>query len=310
MQFLGTNLAIYKRLTGYPLDSKGRPQLDGSGVPMNREVIGPPNSTLDGSPPQLPSYGVRIPMMKEAFRGQRGLTSNDPDALRALQKGFDPRNMRQVPVFDENTTGRKWADIWPCVTFRWSGAAFNASTSYYADPFIDQDGGSAPFDVTNRDGDVVQSGYKSNDVRPLPEAYDHLYVITVWSKDPIERALLVDCVLGLFPGRGGLTVQWQSGESHTCDMSQERIDHIDSGTQGAGATVGGEEQRELGTVLLYRVEAYRDNTTSDYGVQGLFSYPAILERLLEMDDLQTGLIVRPEEDLNLQELETLPAPIT
>lgn len=316
MLFLETDLAVYKRLSGYPLDAKGRPQLDPNGVPVNRERVGPPDlnlyeqvwdpitETYSAVAPLLPSYGIRIPVLKSgANRNQFGLTSNNPAALRMFEDGFEPYNFRQIPVFDENIEGRKFDDVFPCVTFRWASTTPEPKTYVYHDPFTSQDTSSAPVTIRNLSGDVVQSGYQQSSVRPHPEAYNVMYVITAWAKTKVEMQLISDEILKLFPQKGGINVQWASGETHTCDMLLQRIDTLDGAGDLISAPSAPEEQRQYVRAHAYLIEAYADNTVNKFGVSDTRSVRVIEERLMELDHLN-GLLVDDEVDLN--SLEILP----
>lgn len=316
MLLLEAELAVYKRLTGYPLDAKGRPLLGTDGLPKNREVIGPPDllpyeriydpitDTFQPVFPKLPSYGIRIPTMKAPFMGQRGLTSQDPVALR-LFDGFESNSFKQVPVFDQNISGRKWEDVWPCVTFRTMAVDFDPKVFVYHDPFNDPDTSSAPFDVQNYKGDVVQQGYVKNLVRPTPDSWVITMVITAWAKESMELALLCAEIMKLFPPKGALTVTWASGEQHTCDMLLQRTETLDSGGNDVFATQGPEEQRSFARAFVFQIEGYFDNTANKYGIQGSAlaqrEQIAIRERLLEIHDIMTG-VAGAERDLNLNEL--------
>ena len=95
MPFLATDFAIFKRLTGAPLDSQGRPLRDPIGIPANQERVMPPDQGGGFGP----SYGVRIPLLKHPYDTAHGLSSKDPDAYRMFAKGFDKDSFRQIPVF-------------------------------------------------------------------------------------------------------------------------------------------------------------------------------------------------------------------
>lgn len=342
--FLATDLALYKRLVGYPLDDKGRPQLDAKGVPVNREVIGPPgmngydrlwdpiNKVFIAAPPLLPSYGIRLPLAKGPFKAQRGLTSRDPDALRAGSNvpsldpnvviapvnakvqptlpspwdlGFESQSFRQVPVFDENITGRKYDDVYPCVTFRWSDTEYEPRTFIYHDPLATPDLGSPPVNILNRNAQTVESGNANRLVRPHPESWNPIYTITAWAKNEMELAIIAHQIMYLFPGKGAVTIQFQDGSTHTCDMLLQRMQTIDEGNDEVLQTQGSDEQRAFGRQFIYLIEGYLDNTTNAFGVQDVRSVPVVLQRLFEIDDIVNGAIVMPQTDLNLQELSPI-----
>lgn len=316
MMPLEVDLALYRRLSGAPLDERGRPQTDGNGEPINREMIGPPDlrpyervydeetATYTAVLPTLPSYGVRIPLVKGSSR--HGLTSFNQDAVPLFDK-FEPHSFRQVPVFDQNMTGRKIDDVWPCVTFRWMGMDFDAKTFVYHDPFGSQDTESPAVNITNRLGTTIQSGYSRNLRRPHPQAWSLSYVVTVHAKSLVELALICSSVTRLLPARGALNVSFADGSQHACDMLLQRTETMDEGGNEVLMTRGPEEQRSYARAFVYTVEGYEDNTVNKFGVLDTRSTVAIRERILELDRLQDGILRAQEsnEDLNLGELSPL-----
>jgi len=307
---LEVDWAIYKRLVGFPLDSSGRPRLDpATGLPVNREVIGPPDlnpyeriydeatGEFTTVYPRLPSYGVRIPLVKGP-RAPQGITTFNPDGLPLFDK-LERNAFKQVPVFDQNITGRKIEDIWPCVTFRWSGLDFDPRVFVYHDPFGAPDTSSPPYSVLNRDGAVVQSGFEKNIVRPHPESWPMTYVITAFAKSEIELGLICSQIVRLFPGRGALNVEFADGTVHPCDMLLQRTETLDEGGDQVLMTRGGEEQRGFVRAFVYTVEAYTDNTVNAYGSDDIRKVTAIKERILELDSVMGGLATKEsEQDLN------------
>ncbi len=317
MIFLEVDLAIYKRLTGYPIDHHGRPQTDGAGIPINRERIGPPgmnpseraynSETEEFTPiyPVLPSYGIRIPMMTGTFRGQHGSTSYDPASIPLFER-FEPHTFRQVPVFDQNITGRKIDDVWPCVTFRWFGLDFDPKVFIYHDPFISPDTTSELVQIRNSEGLLVQEGYAHNLVRPHPDSWPMMYVITAYAKTHIEMGLICAEIIRLFPARGAINVQFASGEVHPCDMVLQRTETLDEGGDQALLVRGPEDQRGLARAFIYSVESYIDNTVNKFGVLDTQSVVAVRERLLELDLIMGDLSIQNDNrDMNLGELEPI-----
>lgn len=321
MIFLETDLAIFKRLVGYPLDSQGLPLLGEDQRPVNREVIGPPDMNpfeqvwdpikQEMVPvfPRLPSYGIRLPQPTGDADIKRGLTSRNPNALgvTAFQK-MSRGLMRQVPVFDDNLFGRKHTDIYPAVTFRWIDTEPDFSTYLYHDPIERQDTRSTPESIVNGNGDTVQSGYALNYVRPLPHGYKPSYMITGWAKTAWEAGLLSAQILALFPMKGALTITQQDGSEYTCDMLLDRTVTLDPPTNPLSHAE--EEQRLYGRGYVYTVEAYLDNTTNDFGVgDSAFAarkVPAVLERLFEINLMMSRLAVSQQGEVDLNDLELKP----
>lgn len=296
MSSLAVDLAIFERLTGAPLDSHGRPERGVDGLPKNRSVIGPPGRGL------LPSYGVVVPIQVGAYKGDRGLTSRDPDALRLFDKGWDRRVTRQVPIFNQNVEGRDWADVWPCVTFRQSDERPRDNTYIYHDPFESFDETSDPVTITNRYGEVIAEGYSKKNVRPHPESVDYYYTFTCYSKSEFEMAWIQNQIRNLFPQKGAIVVQMADGSSLPFDMYEESVRYEDVNDQKA--TASEEEQKFFKRSYVYRVEAYMDNTVNGFGVEAIYQYENLVrERLLTLMDLQK--FISRNTELNSQELQPL-----
>ena len=298
MIFWAVDLAVYRRLTGAPLDQQGRPLLDSNGVPTNRHRVLPP----DHGGGTGPSYGVRVPVMRHPHEPSRGLTSCD-QTVRGSYEQFS-KALRNVPIFDENVSGRKWVDTWPCVTFRWNGQQPDPSVYTYFDTIITEDMASTPIQLVNADGDVIQSGYEARYERPNPESYKVQYVITAQAKSQAELGFICAQIVYLFPQRGALQVEWASGEIHTCDMLYLTSMALDAFGDDITPGVGADEQRGFKRAFVYEVEGYLDNTTNDYGTNDLlYNSTLIYERILELGDIQERMMRACE--LNSLELEPL-----
>lgn len=320
MIFLELDLAIYKRLTGFPLDSNGRPQLGTDGHPINREVIGPPdlnplekvwdeaNQQFIPVYPTLPSYGIRLPMPKNSQDAKRPLSSHSPPTSPTAYGRFEPNSFRQVPVFDQNLEGRKHTDIYPAVTFRWIDLEPDPDVFIYHDPFCNQDQGSTPVELRNAQGDVIQTGYSQNIVRPAPDGWKPVYMIVAWAKTLWEVALMSAQIAALFPQKGAITLINQDGRPDTCDMLLERNVTIDP--DNLPLAQAEEENRLFGRGFVYSIDVHLDNTTNEYGIQGspiaARKTPAIIERLLELDLLMQGVAITQQRELDLNALELKP----
>lgn len=285
MMFLELEWALYKVLTGYPLDGKGRPQVDGKGIPVNRSAFGVASSG------RKPSYGIRIPQTVAGFDARRGLSSQDPEALRLFKKGFSPNTFRQIPVIDENIEGVRFTDIWPCVTFRQEGFTFNPATYYTGDDLIQRpEPGSPTVTLTNAAGDLIATGYESYVQRPHPEAFDVSYTITVHAKNRIDRDLISQQILYLLPARTALEVEYQDGTTHVCDMLLSDSATFDFAANELEVSVSGDEQRYYTRAFSYLIEGYFDNSTNEFGVNDITRFPAITQRLFELANIQNVLV--------------------
>ena len=320
MFLLEAEYAIYKRLTGYPLDSQGRPLLGADNVPVNREVIGPPDMypnekilnpvTLEMEPqyPLMPSYGVRLPLLKAPSRPGEGLITNNPSATRALE-GYHTNSIRQVPVFDLNAEGREWSKIWPCVTFKMLQPEFDPRVYIYHDPFGAEDLESPRVDIRNKYGDIIKSGYDKSTRRPHPESWVAEWAIVARSKSQVELALLCSEIIKLFPARGALLVDRIDGTRQAVDMIYRRSESDDEGGDRTFGTASPDNQRGLARAFIYAVELYFDNSGDSFGVQDspLAATRAanVSQRIVELFDLQSGLVETPATDVNLQELDPI-----
>ncbi len=303
MLSLACDLAIFKRLTGHPLDSQGRPVRDPvTHIPINRHVIGPPN----GSDETLaPSYGVRIPTPK----GPTGLDlkTNNPDAIKLYDAGFHRDDYRQVPVFWDGTTGREWDGIWPCVVFGQSGEIEHDVYTYYAD--IDQVDLSAGTAILDDGTTEVPAGYFTS---PQPEQSIYTYVIKAYAKNRVEMSLLDDQIKRLFPQKGAILVERADGSLVPFDMIRGAVDDISPrGSDKEKALIG--DQRFYAKAYNYRIEAYGDYTVRGFGDQ--FSQEktsVILTHVMEMVDFQTQVVTQSfeisttlEEPLDVQRTRRL-----
>lgn len=291
MFLLAADMALFERLTGAPLDAQGRPVLGPDGRPKNRSLFGPPNVG------RLPSYGMRIPAFRAPYTGEEGLTSQNPSATK-ISDGIAPHGFRQVPVFDENVGGRKYADIWPAVTFQWTGLDFNPVTQLFGLAMEENDPSVPLAEIKNAQGDVVARGSGQKISRPLPDEWDLTYQITVWSKNSVEFRLLCQQVIYTLPPRGALEVQLQDGSAHACDFLLLRSSPT---ATDASLTAAPGEQRQFGMAFVYQLETYVDNSQNAYGIEDNRTLSTIQERLLTMNQLQSELVT-PEVDLNAMEL--------
>jgi hypothetical protein len=269
MAYLAIDLAIYERLTGAPLDGQGRPLLDSRGVPRNRSCIAPPLHPKV----RLPSYGIRIPQIKENAANSEQVVRPSDILL---------RSWRQVPVFSDNMTGELFQNAWPAVSFYWFGESFNGSTYVYADPFIEPDPGAPTVEINNRE----LSGPTRARYRGHPDAYDVTYVIRAWALDPTELRLICKRIKELFPARGALEVEQANGDKTVFDMMLESVENLDESGQNVEASIEA-EQRNYSRGFIYRIEAYEDNTMDE---ASMWVETTVRSRLLELARVQGTLV--------------------
>lgn len=290
---LAIDLAIYERLVGAPLDSNGRPKLDANGIPVNRSIVAAASHVT----PRLPSYGVRLPAIRQGVDGSRGATGHNVAPLHPV-KDFRYVAPRQVPVFPLNVEGRDWRVIFPCVAFYWYETDFDPSTFIYDDPFCSVDP-SAPI-VSSQEapaGQITQ-GSTRNKFSNHPDAYTETYIIRVWAKSLHEIKLLVSEIRRIFPARGVLEVERASGGKMPLDMILDRIENLDTNGPDVPMSQNSAEDRFFSRAFVYRVESYEDldggfdsvgpGCTANVSQAQWFD-GTIQQRILELADAQDNL---------------------
>lgn len=295
MNFLAVDLALYERLVGAPLSSRGTPKTDARGIPVNRLLLAPPGAPMT----RTPSYGVRVPVLRQGVGASK-------DATRALRpnKDFVFNTHQQIPVFPVNIESREWPTVWPSVTFYWYDLLFNPSTYTYADQFCEPADGTPELEVTNRNGEVIASGPREQTFRAHPEPYDATYVIRTFSKSFAETKWMSKAILDLFPARGVLEVEQADGSKLALDMSLDRVENLDEMGQNVAMSAEG-EQRFFSRGFIYTVEGYADNTggfnalecgRGGGGPNGSWTERSITDRILELADMQNNLLATCDID--------------
>lgn len=289
MLSLTVDLAIFKRLTGWPLDSNGRPEVDPvTHVPVNRVMVGPPR--LNGVP--QPSYGVRIPVSRYGVKSF-DLTTGSPETTKVNYDGYEPDVFRQIPVFWEGTSGRDWESIWPCVIFGQTGVQPGSIFVYYDD--IETPDPSQGTIIV--DGQEVPAGYF---LSPHPENKNLQYAIKVFAKTATELSLISAAVERLFPERTALYVERADGSIICYDMFRYLVDDLSTRPSDKEKSLVGDE-RFYGRAYNYRVEAYDDYTVQAFGdMYSQARESRILEYLMEIAEAQAPLITVSTETLTAQ----------
>jgi len=307
---LAIDLAIFERLTGAPLDSKGYPQLDKNRIPTNRSVIGPPNSlgpdalkaeTDEGADliaNLFPSYGIRIPVQKKGQEISGGLSTQNPQALKLFEDGWKNHAFRQVPIFNRNIEGRKFEDVWPCIVFYWSDMDFDESTFVFDDPFCGPTADSAEQQVQQPDGTIVTGNAPLTQWRSHPDPWSPQYTIRTYSKNLFETLWMVRGIQQLFRPRGGLIVKQADGTDLVVDMLYDSFQNMDVGTYDLASSESPKEQSYYSRAFTYTIEGYLDNTIPEGSENGFGLNPGdswitqdtIRQRCLELANIRDEVL--------------------
>lgn len=295
MLSLSVDLAIFKRLTGAPLDSQGRPVVDAEQVPVNRNLVGPVR--LNGE--RQPSYGVRIPVALPEVR-EFDLNTTSPETRKIHADGFYTDVFKQVTVYWEGTSGRDWNVITPCVVFGDTGIQATNMFVHYDDFVLpDPDAGT----MTLESGEVVPAGFL---VSPHPEQRIITYAIKVFARTKVEMSLICDQVERLFPTRGAIFVELANNTEVAYDMTRYGEDNLSYRPDDKDRSLFGDE-RFYGKAFLYRVEAYHDYTLRAFGDQFSQQHEAaILSYVMELVDKQTPTLVMDIEEVTATPLQLQP----
>lgn len=280
--------AIFRRLTGYPLDARGNPLIVAGTSP-------PQPQNIDGK------WGIRLPVRRGGTTPVL-LDSHNPDSLRLWGRGYEVQSYRQVPVCYEGPDSKRWEDVFPRVAFVVSGLETGT------DPFIydpdDDDGIGIDVGTQTITNPVTGTTRETTDhrsVRRNPEPWDVTFTITMYAKDPIEIQLLERSVLQHFGQMGAILVEQLDGTMQTRDYRFERYIVMDQGetydpAKGLGPT--GDAFLKRGLVFVF--ETFLDNSIAEggFGSPPYTDYPTVLERLMDVRDIQNRYL----ETANLEEL--------
>lgn len=268
---LALAFAIFRRLTGYPLDAQGRPRSTSMGVPEN----------IDGC------FGLRIPQRKTSPAGTASkiLSTGAPDALRLYARGFEQHGYVQVPVFFQGVDRRKFAGIYPACFFNYSG--LDLGEQYV------QDQGNEPTDgIESTSGTRTIVSSPTGTEREVPDLIlkrkhpNHWNVemsISLESRDPIELMMLDAALLRIFPRFGGIKVERADGTSAHIDFWWSRYAVMDQGEAFNPAVgEGAEVDAALRRTHTYVFETWLDNSVNGFGSYDIVEAETVLQRILEL----------------------------
>jgi hypothetical protein len=235
--------AIYRRLVGYPLDNRGRPQLGSDGKPRN----------IEGS------WGLRLPSRKT---GASQAAQGDVDLHRFGARGYEAKNYVQVPVFIQG------------------GEAYVYDLADGEDG-IGADTGTQT--ITNNVTGYTYEATDQRRTRKHPEPWDVFVTVTLRSREPFELAMLERALLILFGKKGAIQVEQLDGSHRVIDYVQERyaVGH-EGEANDPDEGIGGERSAFLKSSLTYRFETSLDNSVVGFGTDDFTTQQMVSERLLEI----------------------------
>lgn len=268
MMELALMFAIFRRLSGYPLDAQGNARRDTSGTLLNRDGV----------------QGVVIPMRLQG-QERSDLGTDNPDALRLFDQGFSRTALRKVPVWLRGTNDRRWTDVWPCISMmKVDDTAGTIQWSYREDLFMSSSGTQTIRDPGT--GVAVDTTYDTFTTRVRPGTWDLWFTFSLWSKDPLEMALMEDAVKGMWDRQGSLPVDNAAGEVMYVNYVRERYAIVDGGgtadpERGVGPTTDSYLRRDY----TYRFETMLDNSVNGFGFADVVTRQTILQQFLEAQEV-------------------------
>lgn len=268
-------LAVFKRLTGYPLDSSGNPRLNAEGRPLNAEG----------------SFGLRLPLRREGAGAKTPQTSI-PDDFRFGEIGYRKRQYRQVPVYLDGIEVKRWKSVFPSCSV--SISDITEAEDYVYDTADGSDGictavGSTTVPTSTGGTRTVPDSLV---IRKHPETWRVYVTICLYATNPIEMAMLERALLTIFQQKGSIRVEQLDGSSLVRDMVFERYSNMDQGDlYDPGQGIGAEGRSFLKRAFTYRVETVLDNSVDGFGSEGDYVYEkTILETYLEIATIQNVLL--------------------
>lgn len=273
-------LALFQRLTGYPLDSQGNPLLNTDGSPRNRNG----------------SYGIRIPAPLMTV-SQGAPSTQTPDAVRLWGRGYHQNSYIQVPVWFGGTDFKKHDQVWPCVSFVESDLIPGGDPYLYDDPIVYGEGSAT---VGNEDTGYTETGPDVLHSRKHPEPWTIQYTIRLYSKDPVEIQWLERALIICLGQKGALTVEQADGTFRTVDYRCARVAFFDQGEMfNPESSEGSNRDSYLTRAFTFVCEANVDNTVQGFGTLDWSQEQTVLHRILELSDLQERIWEGRQELNNL-----------
>lgn len=262
-------LAIFEKLSGFPFDAGGRVQIDATTRrPVNRHG----------------SWGMRYPVPKNTVSKSAPSTDN-PAGLKLWGRGYQQNLYTPLPVYMEGADAKKYADVFPSLSFVESDILPGTDPYLYFDP-IGVFNGTA--EIENPATGYVEEGPDTVTLRKHPTPWDVVYTFRLYSRDPIEIIWLERCFLDMWNVKGALSVERADGTFQGVDYTMERVAFFDQGEMFNPKTgIGGTEDRHLSRAFTIKFETYLDNTVQGFGTNDFEDpVPSILERLVTIKDVR------------------------
>lgn len=264
--------SIFRRLTGYPLDSSGNPRkVAGTNTPMN----------IEGK------WGLRIPLFKDSTNAVRNLSTDTPGGINPLRSAWHKDQYRQVPIYFDGIDNMGWSKIFPACSFSVTDIRAGGDEPIFDLP-DGQDGISVAsaevHDVTNSiTGEVIAEDVpESYSIREHPDVYEVEIGFTLYAKNPFEMMFMERAFLHLFDPKLGLKVERLDGTIETVDFKFERYVAMDQGEPyDSQKGTAGSYPAFMKRGFIYTFETYLDNSLDGFDTYDFATYETILETYLK-----------------------------
>lgn len=168
----------------------------------------------------------------------------------------------QVPIFYFDVEGQQFSRIYPSITYEILDVKPRYNEFIYQSPSYEGDGYVIPVQASKQDVVLDEEDLglipRLARTRPVEHPMDIVVELRVYAKDPVQSALLVSYIYGVFPPRHYLRVPQNDGSYRDWDMMFSSYQDLDKRQAVRAGTPGVE--REYAKVWNYTVEGYMDNT--------------------------------------------------
>lgn len=270
--------AIFRRLTGLPLDSSGRPLMR-DGVLANIEQ----------------SPGLRIPTINSArlSGGKVGMVSTmaPAGAGSSVQAAFDQNSYRQIPVFIDGLDNRAWESVYPSCSVSYADVRPGDDGNYFS---LSGDSGNLDTAETGSvqavdpdTGEVLGTTPDTVTVRPHPRPYVLEIVFTLQATNLIEMMMLERAFLALWDGKLGLLLHQFNGQEIRADYQFSRYIVMDQGEPyDPQKGVEGTGPAALKRGFVFTFETWLDNSVRGFNLYEMTELSTVLESYLEVCNIR------------------------